>query len=223
MTSTVTPNRKLISWLPLLVQAGVAGSFILVAGSGGDGPNLSPVVAAITAAVWIAGTASRVLWQRWRHTDRPYGALHLDSLSFFLLMSSSAYAVMALRLVDFDPFPTPDRADSLPGLTTELRNYYLGVHAAVVLLIAWYGQTRGRALETAIAVQIVYTTVLYENMLSGAAGLPLLWGNVLVIATAWFARAGEEGLSGFRWSPIGPGVVALTGAAFITAITGAYM
>ena len=211
------------SWLLVVLTAGVAASFVLI-GVQGAADRFGPVVAAVTAGTWIVATGFRLMWSRRVGYDKPFRPLVISTTDVFLLLSSSVYTILALSQTDVSlANPSAGSPEALPGLVLELKSYFLVVHAAVVLLIAWYGQSPGRSLGTAVTVQVVYVTALFEPLLRGDIGAPLLCGNMVVVAALWLTQGREEGMPEFRLTPLTVPLVALAGAAIITTITADYL
>ena len=167
--------------------------------------------------------AGRIYWTK-RDAETPlFGPLSFHPLYFLVLIASSVYTTLALHEADLHLQATPDQPDFVPGLFTDLSVYFLGVHAGVVALVALYGHTRGRALETAAAVQIVLLAPLFEPVLGLDIGVPLMVGSALVVLAFALFERGDEGLAQFRWTPFGPPLVVFLFAGLIVTGTAAYM
>lgn len=208
--------------LTLLLMGGVAATFAWLAIES-PADRFGPQVAGVTVGVWLLATAGRVAWSRAHGAAAPFGPLRLHPLSFFLVLVSAVYTLLALEEGDLQLKPSPDQPDFVPGLFTDLTVYYLAVNAAVVAFIALYGQAPRRLLETAVTVQVVYLSPLYEPVVQMDIGAPLMLGNMLVLSAFALSDGREHGLTGFRWTPFGAPLVAFVIAGLLVTITAAYM
>ncbi len=218
-----TANRSAIPFaVALLLAAGVSATFVWLA-TESPGDRYGPQVAGTAIGVWLVTMAGRLWWTRRVADQHLFGALSFHPIYFVLLISSSVYTLLAMQEADLHFVPSPDQPDFVPGLFTDLSVYYLAVHAGVVALIALYGQTRGRVLETAAAVQVVFLAPLFEPVLQLDTGAPLMLGLVLVIVAYALSERGDEGLPFFRWTPFGAPLVAFLLAGLIVTGTAAYV
>lgn len=206
----------------LLLAAGVPVTFAWLA-MDSPGDRYGPPVAGVAIGVWLLAMGGRIWWTRGRGGSAPFGALSFHPIYFVLLITSSVYTLLAMQEADLHLVPSADQPDFVPGLLTDLSIYYLAVHAAVVALIALYGHTRGRALETAVAVQIVFLAPLSEPVLQLDIGAPLMLGLVLVMVAYAVAGRGDERLPPFRWTPFGGPLVAFLLAGLLVTATAAYV
>ncbi len=208
--------------MALLLLVGVSATFVWLA-TESPGDRYGPVVAGVAIGVWLVAMAGRLLWTRWRGNREPFGTLSFHPIYFMLLISSSVYTVLAMQEADIHLVPSPDQPDFVPGLFTNLSFYFLAVHAGVVALIALYGHTPGRALETAAAVLVVFLAPLFEPVLQLDMGAPLMLGVVLVIVAYAISERGDEGLRSFRKTPFGGPLVAFLLAGLLVTVTAAYV
>ncbi len=206
----------------LFLVIGVATTFVWMA-LDSPGDRFGPKVAGVAIGVWLFAMGGRIYWARRNGEMPPFGQLSFHPIYFLLLIMSSVYTTLALHETDLHLQPTPDQPDFVPGLFTDLSVYFLAVHAGVVALVALYGHTRGRMLETAVAVQIVFLAPLFEPVLQLDIGAPLMLGCVLVMVAYALAERGEERLPGFRWTPFGLPLVGFLLAGLLVTGTAAYV
>jgi len=129
----------------------------------------APLILAGGFVFWSGGIAARFAMQ-W--DDR--AALAIGPGHLFLPVALATYTVFA-----FDASPaftvfTPSSPDSLPGLHANQHAYFAFVLCATSAFCGWYGVQRGRLIETMLAAQIVFLSVMYERSLAGPAVVPPL-------------------------------------------------
>ncbi len=145
----------------------------------------APLILAGAFVFWCGGVAVRAGMQRADRATLQIGPGHL-----FVPVVLAAYTVFA-----FDASPavasfTPSSPDSMPGLHADQHAYFAIVLCAVSAFCGWYGIVKGRLVETMLAAQIVFLSVMYERSLSGPAVVPPLVLMAAALALLRYAPLG---------------------------------
>lgn len=148
-------------------------------------------ILAFAGALWLIATVGRYAWIR--RTGDTSAAIVIEPAHAFLVALAATYTVLGFDITSVRPRFSAASPDALPGLLIDAHVYFVLVLTYLVLFVVWYGQQRGRLLETALATQIVLTTMMFERITSMPWGLPLLslsvTGMALARAYPWDADA----------------------------------
>ena len=122
-------------------------------------------------ALWAVAVGARYAWERRNGTAAP---LSIEPAHLFLVVLASTYVVFAFDLSTARPQFSAGSPDSLPGLQIDSQAYFVLVFVYLVLFIGWYGSERGRLIETALAVQVLLLSLMFEAFLYNPAAVPPL-------------------------------------------------
>lgn len=149
-----------------------------------------PLILAGGAVLWAASATARYLW------ERQYGDSRLISLEpahLFLVVLISTYIVFSFDLSTARPQLSSATPDALPGLSIDSHAYFVLVLIYLLAFVGWYGSERGRLLETALAVQVLLLSLMFESFLYIGDSVPVLVlmavGLALVRALPWEGEA----------------------------------
>ncbi len=172
------------------------------------------------AALWALATLARYAWERSQGRE---SSMVLEPAHVFLVVLACTYVAFGFDLTAYRPRFTPTSPDALPGLLIDAHVYYALVLSYVIVFIVWYAQKRQRLLESALAVQVVLISMMFERILTQPEGVPLLMlsliGLVLIRARPWDGQPAPVG-RGLLWLAIPLGLFVLV--ALLASLLGEY-
>jgi len=130
-----------------------------------------PLILASGAVLWAATVAARYFWERRAGNA---ACVSIEPAQLFLVVLTSTYIVFSFDLTSIKPQFSPTSPDSLPGLMIDSHVYFVLVFLYLLVFIGWYGSERGRLIETALAVQVLLLSLMFETFLFNGASVPAL-------------------------------------------------
>jgi O-antigen ligase len=130
-----------------------------------------PLILVSGAALWAATAAARYFWERRAGNA---ASISLEPAQLFLVVLTSTFIIFSFDLTSIRPQFSPTSPDALPGLLIDSHAYFVLVFLYLLVFIGWYGSERGRLIETALAVQVLLLSLMFETFLFNGASVPPL-------------------------------------------------
>jgi O-antigen ligase/tetratricopeptide (TPR) repeat protein len=131
----------------------------------------APLILISGAALWAATAGARYYWERRAGNA---ASVSIEPAQLFLVVLTSTYIVFSFDLTSIRPQFSPTSPDALPGLLIDSHAYFVLVFLYLLVFIGWYGSERGRLIETALAVQVLLLSLMFETFLFNGASVPAL-------------------------------------------------
>lgn len=167
---------------------------------------------------------------RWARGTRPL--VPVGPWALFLVALAIAITVAALNRIDQKASLALGQPILVPRspTTDDPTAFYLAMEFLAVALVVFWGQARGRALETAIALQVAFATVGYWQLWRfvgievspETTAAPLQWAGTLGVGLLFLRQARERGLPR-RFGPLEVVLLLLLGAGVLSTVTASYV